>query len=415
MGFSHAQIKSLYEQRNRAHAICSGMLAGNGLTSETRSQFEAAMSEVEHLTNQINSAEQGEFAANYRVSDVKRERRHSEAFGRFVRKGEAVLTPELRSVLEKRDVSEGGNQGAHVGSYSSLGYFVPTGFQARVEQALKFYAPLLEDGIFSVIRTGTGNALPFPVSDDTGNACTIVGEGGSVSEEDITANHVVLQAYKTTSGVVKASIELLQDSSIDIEAWLADQFGVRYGRGYENFLTNGNGVNQPTGLLTALAASGVTPVIASGSSETTGGSQTGVNTIGYSDLVNLEHSVDPAYRRNAKFMLNDLTLATIKKIIDKYGRPLWTAGLSAGDPATILGYPYVINQSMPVPAASATSVVFGDLSKFTVRRVSDMSMIRLVELYANTGQVGFQSFMRVDSNLIAAASTHPIGVLQQHS
>jgi HK97 family phage major capsid protein len=415
MGISHVALKSLYEQRSRAHAVASGMLAGNGLTSETKGQFTAAMAEVDSLTKQIRSAEQGTFAA-YRTNDLESEIRHSEAFGRFVRKGEAVLSNEQRSILtgEKRAVSEG-NQPAHIGTYSSLGYFVPTGFVDAVEAATKYFAPLLEDGVFNVIRTGSGQALPFPVSDDTANACTIVGEGSSVSDLDATANHVILGAYKTTSGVIKASIELLQDSSIDIESWLADRFGERFGRGYEGFLTNGSGSGQPTGLLTALAANGVTPVIATGSSESTGGSQTGANSIGYSDLVNLEHSVDPSYRRNAKFMLNDNVLSSIKKIIDKFGRPLWTAGLSSGDPDTILGYQYVINQSMPVLAPSATTVVFGDLKKFTVRRVLDMSMIRLVELYANLGQVGFQAFMRLDSNLTVSSTTHPIGYLQQHS
>ena len=415
MGFSQAQIKSLYEQRSRVHAICSGMLAGTGLNSETRSQFESAMAEVDSLTKQIKSAELGNFAAYQSTGDRRTELRHVEAFGRFIRKGDSQLNVEQRSALERRDVSEGGNQPAHIGSYSSLGYFVPTGFVDRVEQATKFFAPLLEDGVFNVLRTGTGQALPFPVSDDTAEECTIVGEGADVNESDVAANHVILAAYKTTSGVVKASIELLQDSSIDIEGWLAERFGERYGRGYENFLTNGTGTTQPTGLLTALSLNGVTPVVASGSSENSGGTETGANSVGYKDLVNLEHSVDPSYRRNAKFMLNDNVLASIKKILDKFGRPLWTPGVSSGDPATILGYQYVINQAMPVLAPSATSVVFGDLKKFTVRRVLDMSMIRLVEKYAGQGQVGFQSFMRVDSNLTVAGSSHPINYLRQHS
>jgi HK97 family phage major capsid protein len=415
MSISHSSLKSLYDQRSRAHSVASGLLAGNGLTSETRSQYTAAMAEVDSLTKQIKSAEQGNFAA-YRTNDLQTEIRHAEAFGRFVRKGESVLTAEQRqTMLEKRAVGEGGNQGAHIGTYSSLGYFVPTGFVDAVEQATKYFAPLLEDGIFNVIRTASGQALPFPVSDDTANACTIVGEAASVPSLDVTAGQVTLAAYKTTSGVIPTSIELLQDSAIDIESWLAERFGERFGRGYEGFLTNGTGTGQPTGLLTALAANGVTPVIAQGSSESTGGSQTGANSIGYSDLVNLEHSVDPSYRRNAKFMLNDNVLASIKKILDKFGRPLWTAGVSSGDPDTILGYQYVINQSMPVLAPSAQTVVFGDLKKFTVRRVLDMSMIRLVELYANLGQVGFQAFMRLDSNLTVASSTHPINYLQQHS
>jgi HK97 family phage major capsid protein len=415
MGISTAALKSLYDQRARAHSLASGMLAGNGLTSETRSHFDACMVEVEKLTQEIRRAEQGGFAAGFQVTDHKREARHNEAFGRFIRKGESVLNNEQRAILETRAVGEGGNQGAHVGSYSSLGYFVPTAFVDRVEVATKYFAPLMEDGIFGVIRSGTGQALPFPVSDDTANGATIIGEAAPVSDLDVTANQVILQAYKATSGVIKASVELLQDSSIDIEAYLSERFGERFGRGYENYLTNGTGSGQPTGLLTALAINGVTPVVASGSSETTGGTQTGANSIGYSDLVNLEHSVDPSYRRNAKFMLNDNVLSSIKKILDKFGRPLWTAGLSSGDPDTILGYRYVINQSMPVIAPSATTVVFGDLTKFKVRRVQEMSMIRLVELYANTGQVGFQAFSRLDSNLVAASTTHPIGYLRQSS
>lgn len=415
------QLKALYEKRNQAYSISSGLLAGKGLNSpERRSEFEAAMAEVENLTRQINREEKGPFASGLLAADTRKEMRHVEAFGRFVRKGDAYLNEEQRNILmgsEKRTgVNEGGDQTAHVGSYSSLGYFVPTGFISRVEQATKYFAPLLEDGIFTVIRTASGNALPFPVSDDTANAATIVGEAAPVSELDTTANHVILAAKKATSGVIKASIELLQDSSIDIEGWLAERFGERYGRGFENFLTNGVGGTQPTGLLTALAANGVTPVVAAGASANSGdNTQTGVNSIGYQDLVNLEHSVDPSYRRNAKFMLSDNALASIKKILDKFGRPLWSSGVSAGDPPTILGYQYVINQSMPSISASATTVVFGDLKKFVVRRVLDMSMIRLVELYANTGEVGFQSFNRVDSNLVVASSTHPIGYLVQHS
>jgi HK97 family phage major capsid protein len=414
MGISHSALKGLYAERARVNSICSGMLAGNGLTSETRSQFDLAMVEVERITKQIREAEAGGFAAGFRPNDQKHESRHTEAFGRFIRKGDAVLTPEQRSVLETRAVSEG-NQAAHIGSYSSLGYFVPTGFVDRVEVATKWFAPLLEDGIFGVIRTSTGQALPFPTSDDTGNQAFIVGEAASVTDLDVTAGQVILSSYKLTSGVVKASIELLQDSSIDVEQYLADRFGERFGRAYENLLTNGNGSGQPTGLLTALAANGVTPVVATGSSESTGGAQTGVNSIGYSDLVNLEHSVDPSYRRNAKYMFHDLTLASIKKILDKFGRPLWTPGIAVGEPDTINGYQYVINQSLPVISPSAATVVFGDLTKFTVRRVAEMSLLRLVELYANLGQVGFQAFSRIDSNLTVSNSTHPINYLQMHS
>ena len=236
-----------------------------------------------------------------------------------------------------------------------------------------------------------------------------------MSEVDITANHVVLAAYKLSAGVIKASTELLQDSAFDFESWLAERFGERFGRALEGFLTNGTGSGQPTGLLTALSNNSVTPVIAAGSSESMGGSQTGANSIGYSDLVNLEFSVDPSYRRNAKYMFHDSTLSALKKILDKFGRPLWAPGIASDEPDKLNGYPFVINQSMPIIAPSAQTMVFGDLKKFTVRIVREMNVQRLNELYAINRQVGFLADYRIDSNLTVASSTHPIGVLQQHS
>ena len=401
------------EQRRKAHAFAATLLAG-GLTAEKRAQFDAAMADVDRLGEEIKAEQRGYSAVTYRTAD-KNERRREEAFELFIRNGKESITAEQRSLLERRDINEGGNQLGHIGTYSGMGFFVPTGFRDAVEQATKWFAPLMEEGVFTILNTSSGAALPMPVSNDTAQAATIVSEAGSVSESDTTSAHVLLSSYKLSSGLVKASVELIQDSAFDISDYLAKRFGERYGRGLEGYLTNGTGGGtQPTGLLPAIQASGVTPVTAGGSSESTGGAQTGANSIGYSDLVNLEHSVDPSYRRNAKYMFHDLTLASIKKIIDKFGRPLWAPGISVSEPDTINGYEYVINQSMPQIGASNVTVAFGDMSKFIVRKVAALEVQRLNELFAQTGQVGFISFARVDSNLLDAG-THPINCLQQHS
>jgi len=86
---------------------------------------------------------------------------------------------------------------------------------------------------------------------------------------------------------------------------------------------------------------------------------------------------------------------------------LWTPGIAVGEPATINGYAYQINQAMPNIAPSATTMIFGDFSKFIVRRVASMSVRRLVERYAEFDQVGFLAFERVDSRLMDAG-THPL-------
>src|SRR5262249_44677691 len=147
--------------------------------------------------------------------------------------------------------------------------FVPTGFVNKVEQAKKWYSSF--DDVCQVMKTSTGNALPYPTSNDTVNKATIVDETSPVSEQDVTAGHVIFTSYKLTSKLIKASAELLQDSSVDIDSWLAERFAERFGRGEESYFTTGSGVDQPTGILTAIAASGITPVTAVGSAANTGG------------------------------------------------------------------------------------------------------------------------------------------------
>jgi len=284
----------------------------------------------------------------------------------------------------------------------------------NVEQAEKYFCPFLDEKVTTIISTASGQPLPFPTSNDTNQVCSLVAENVAVTEQDVTASHISLGAYKLTSGLVQVSIELLQDSAFNLEAWLTARFSERFGRGLEGILTNGSGINGPTGLLTAIAASGATPVVAKGSSTNTGGSETGANSIGSQDLVNLEHSVDPIYRRNSKYMFHDQTLAFLRNLLDKFGRPLWQPGVAGGAPDTINGRSYIINQSMPQIGASNTTVIYGDFSKYYIRRVKDLAVLRLDERYAEQGIVAFVSFARLDADEIDAG-THPLDVLQQHS
>lgn len=117
-------------------------------------------------------------------------------------------------------------------------------------------------------------------------------------------------------------------------------------------------------------------------------------------------------------MLHDTTLKTIKKIKvlqysgDTSGVPLWSPSLTAGQPNSILGYRYTINQSMAVPGSSAKKVLFGDFSKYLVRDVRDFYVLRLDERFAELGQVAFLAFSRHDGDLLDAG-TNPIKYMQQ--
>lgn len=447
-----SKLKELREQRAQAANELTATLAAEQNT-ENRAKADRIIESISVMEGDIARIEKADKlaeelrgsasrivapVAGAEVDPKKLEKRYRQNFIKALRempvgtgigpdaqhKADAQLSSEVRQALmagvdfeknfEQRDLAEG-NVLAHIGTYTGLGFFVPTGFRDAIEQATKYFAPLLDGSVITVMDTATGQPLPMPTSNDTTQAAVIVGEGSPVSEQDVTAGQINFGAYKFTSGLVKASLELIQDSAFDLESWLINLFAIRWGRGLENYLTNGTGSNQPTGLLTAIAASGAVPVVAAGSSANSGNSgETGANSIGYQDLVNLEHSVDPTYRRGAKYMFHDQTLASLKRILDKFGRPLWVPGVAANDPDRILGYEYVINQSMPQIAASNTTIAFGDMKKYIARRVKDLTVMKLVERYAELGQVGFVSFARLDANLLDAG-THPINVLQQHS
>jgi HK97 family phage major capsid protein len=124
--------------------------------------------------------------------------------------------------------------------------------------------------------------------------------------------------------------------------------------------------------------------------------------IAYDELIDLEHSVDPAYREAGacRFMFHDSTLKELKKLKDDQKRPLWLPGLAVREPDTILGYAYTVNQHMPVLAANAKAVLFGDFSKYIIRDVMAVSLFRMTDSkYTEKGQVGFLAFSRHDGNL----------------
>jgi HK97 family phage major capsid protein len=207
-----------------------------------------------------------------------------------------------------------------------------------------------------------------------------------------------LGAYKyDTAGasgdLLKVSWELLQDSEFDITGFIAKKFGERLARKIAVDLINGSGVNEPQGIIStqgALTNSGVTLA-----SATAGPS--------YAELVTIEHSLDPAYRANASWLMNDKTLSLLEQLVDTTGRPLvWGMANSLGEgrqPKTLLGYPVVIDQAMPdMLTGSTKGIVFGDLSEtYIVRTVKDMAILQDPYSYIRTGQTGFLAWMRLDA------------------
>jgi HK97 family phage major capsid protein len=280
------------------------------------------------------------------------------------------------------------------------GYTVADAAMRALEVALLQFGGMRT--VATVLRTDTGGPLPVPTTNDTANKGVILAENTTATELEMTFGQVVLDAYKYSSRYILASVEFLQDTSINVAEFIGNALGNRIGRIHNDHFTTGTGTGQPNGIVTA-AASGVTGT---------------ADPPTHDNLQDLIHSIDPAYRGNARFMMHDLTLKSLKKIKvlqysgDVSGMPLWQPGLTLGAPDTILGYAYTINQSMAPPGATAKKILFGDFTKYLIRDTRDVTLIRLDERFAELHQVAFLAFARADGDLIDAG-TNPVKYLAQ--
>jgi HK97 family phage major capsid protein len=362
------------------------------LSGEETSQYDQLEAELDTLGKEIQRRERHENRAreldrvdrdpaivNDPTDDSPTSEEYEVAFRGFMRDGISGVSPEQRKVLQQGFV-ELRAQG--VASGAAGGYLVPQGFRQRLQETMKFFSQMRQ--VAEVIETDTGNPLPWPTNNDTANKGAILAENTQVTEQDVTIGTKTLGAFMYTSKLVRVSFQLLQDSGFDLEGWLARKLGERIGRIQNEHFTTGVGTTQPEGVQTN-ATVGVTG--------TTG--QT--TTVIFEDLIDLVHSVDVAYRAEAGFMLNDLTVAKARKLKDSTGHPLWQPSLQLGTPDTLLGYGLFTNNDMPVMAADAKSILFGDFKRgYVIRDVSGVQLLRLEERYADYLQVGFLAFQRSD-------------------
>jgi len=394
------EVKELREKQQKL--VAEAREALNKITDSTdesraaelETQHDRAMAEYDKLDaraaklEKLNSAESNLDAPAEPAPEVEsrnvevgkpENKDEREVFMRYVRSGFDALDKEERNLIkEKRAQSTTNSEG---------GFTVPQGFEARIVESMKLAGPMLNPGVTDEITTDSGNTIDIPTADDTSNKGALISENTQVGTQDITFGQKQLEAYLYNSKVVRVSESLLQDSGVDLEGFLSNALGTRLGRIANEHLTTGTGTNQPNGIVTA---------------STLGETSTAVDAVTFDEILNLVHSVDPMYRQleNVRFMLNDATLKALRKIKDGDGNYLWQApNARTSEPATLWGFRYSINQDMPDLGTGNKPLLFGAFNKYMVRRVNGMPMKRLVERYADFGQVGFLSFARLDGEL----------------
>lgn len=218
-------------------------------------------------------------------------------------------------------------------------------------------------------------------------AAAWIEEGGSLTFGDATFDQIILDAHKLHVAI-KVTEELLYDNAFNLENYIMQQFGKALANAEEDAFINGTGTGQPLGILAA-----------------TGGADVGVTAksataITADELIDLIYSLKRPYRKSAAFLLNDQTLAAIRKLKDNYGQYLWQPSLQAGEPDRILGYAAYTSPYFPAVAAGKAAVAFGDFSYYNIGDRGTRSFAELKELFAGNGMVGFVAKERVDGKLV---------------
>ncbi len=391
-------MQSIQDLRERRSALAQNIRAlledhpGDKWTAALQDKYDQGMAEIEAIGAEAKRVQSvldmlAESSATDAVRATLERKAHTDKsdavqlYHKWLRGGDRALNADEWSAISNTMSTTTSSQG---------GYTVPTEVAQQVADALKSYGGVRP--VADVITTSSSNPINFPTSDGTAETGELIAENTTATAADPSFGVVTLTTYKFSSKIVAVPFELLRDSSVDMESFVRTRLATRLGRIQNSYFTTGTGSSQPNGVVTAAA---------SGKVGTTG--QT--TSVIFDDLVDLVHSVDPAYRAlgNCRFMLNDASLKVIRKIKDSAGRPIFVPGWDglAGPMAdTILGYPAQINQDMATMAANAKSILFGDFSFYKIREEMGVTLFRFDDsVYIKLGQIGFLAWVRAGGNL----------------
>ena len=360
--------------------------------SEDQAKFDGFTNEIEQAKSQIKAAEKlRELEADefFNSASGQKPKAADEgvtidalaAMALYMRHGNNVTAEQavaIRNAMSTTTTTEGG-------------YTVPAEIATMVIDKLKAFGGMRD--VASILTTSTGVAMNWPTSDGTADVGAIVGQNTAVSGADITFGTIGLNPFYYTSNKIALPLELIQDSAIDVVAYVVDRLATRIARIQNTHFTTGAGTTLPDGVI---------PKSATGKTGTTGQTLTVI----YDDLIDLKHSVNRAYRGNARYMMNDLSVAVVSKLKDTTGRPIWVPAVVAGAPDTLCGFPVAINDDVAVMAANAKSIAFGDFSKYTIRDVANTTVLKRFDdsAFALSNQVGFCGWTRSGGNLLDTAA-----------
>lgn len=284
-------------------------------------------------------------------------------------------------IVETRDLT--------VGTASAGGDTVPTSFVRRLYEHVVEQSAIRRTNV-TVIQTASGENLEFPKTTGLATAA-LIAEAAAITESDPTFAKVTLGAFKYAVAS-QVSFELLQDTGVDLEGFLARDMGRAVADDMGEDFVVGDGASKPNGVVTA-STLGVT-----------GG--TGVSGAFTADeLIDLQYSVIEAYANRGTWMMQRATEGDARKLKGSDNNYLWQPGLQVGAPNLLLGRPIVNDPFMPAVGLSNKSVLFGDFSTYLIRDAGSLRIQRSDDFAFLNDLATFKAVWRSDGDLLDATGS----------
>lgn len=255
------------------------------------------------------------------------------------------------------------------------GYLVPIEYDRRLIDVLD--EENIMRGLATKITTSGEHKINIAA---TKPAAAWIEEGGALTFGDATFDQTFLDAFKLHVAI-KVTEELLYDNAFNLESYIITQFGKALANAEEDAFLNGNGTGKPTGIFDATKGGQIVSTLTAA--------------LKSDDMLDLVYALKRPYRKNASFIMNDATLAQLRKLKDNNGAYIWQPSYQAGEPDRILGY--AVHTSAYAPA---DGIAFGDYKYYNIGDRGARSFKQLNELFAGNGMIGYVAKERVDGKLI---------------
>ena len=375
-------IKELIEKRAKVWETAKSFVDThedkNGLLSaEDTATYNKMEKEIEDLTSAIDRqrrAEQREVDLSKPLNSPLTSRPYKgeqseKKSGRATDEYKNAMLSAMRSNF--RNISNVLQEGVD----SDGGYLVPEEYDSRLIDVLE------EENIMRSLATTITTSGQHKINiAATKPAAAWIEEGGALSFGDATFDQIYLDAYKLHVAI-KVTEELLYDNAFNLESYIITQFGKALGNAEEDAFLNGDGKGKPIGIFDSKGGGNVLGTLTAA--------------IKSDDMLDLVYGLKRPYRKSSSFIMNDSTLALLRKLKDNNGAYIWQPSYKEGEPDRVLGY--AVNTS---PYAPTNAIAFGDYSYYNIGDRGSRSFAELRELFAGNGMVGFVAKERVDGKLI---------------